>query len=103
MKHKWRLEGVTWVCGWCKNTLPNTPEGRALALGKRANGCKRMTQEAADAKADAIDLEVDAWYAGGKAWELSDEAARVVQRRHRHVGSGLLAALMLAAAPPRRF
>lgn len=107
MKHKWRLADKAWVCGWCKQTLPNTPAGRHLALHERATGCSRMTPEqvsAADARADEVNEEIALWRAGGMESTLSDDAIREVNRRHyrRSPRAGLLAAMMVATAAPRR-
>lgn len=76
-----------------------------MALGKRATGCSRMTPAQvaeADARADAIDLEIELWHADGRQSTLSDDAIREVDRRHyrRHSRPGLLAALMIAASGP---
>ena len=103
MKHRWVVGDTNIVCTWCAQELPRTTEGKFLAMGKRAAGCLRMTQEAADAKADAIDLEIDLWRAAGIKDTLSPEASREVNRRQvsrRRVPGGLIAALALAAMPP---
>lgn len=70
-KHKWRLDGKEWYCGWCQTRLPNTPAGRSAALNSPAS-CDRKTPEqrrSEDAAADAVDAEIAVYRAAQRLGE----------------------------------
>lgn len=86
-KHKWRLDGKEWRCGWCQARLPNTPAGRSVALHGGPE-CDRKTPEqrrAEDAAADAVNAELAVYRAAQRLGEplpvLSEAAAVELHRR----------------------
>ena len=113
-KHKWMPDGTVYRCGWCKRTLPRTPEGRRVALDASRQWCDRRTPEqlaAHDAAMDAVDVEIEAWRdacaRGEKLPPLSEAARREMDRltRYKSRRSNLpmmlaLSALAITQPPP---